>query len=58
MKIAQHAELVSMSVPLRLYLKVIFIKLIRISVPIVVLAQMYALLRLFIPLNNAILNGI
>jgi hypothetical protein len=24
----------------------------------VVLAQMYALLRLFIPLNNAILNGI
>jgi hypothetical protein len=54
MKIAQHAELVSMSVQLRLYLKVIFIKLIRIPVPIVVLAQMYALLRLFIPLNNAI----
>jgi len=54
MKIAQHAEPVLMSVPLRLYLKVISIKSMRISVPIVVHVQMYALLRLFIPNNPAI----
>lgn len=58
MKIAQLAGLVSMSVLLRLYLKGISIKLILISALIVVHAQMFALLRLFIPNNPAILKGI
>lgn len=58
MKIAQHAEPVLMNVPSRLYQKVISIKSIRISAPIVVHAQMFALLRLSIPNNSAILKGI
>ena len=51
------AELVLTSVRLALSLKVIFTQLILSSVQIVVLAQMYVLLKQFTQLNNTIPNN-
>lgn len=56
MKIVLLAELVLTSVRLALSLKVIFTQLILSSVQIVVLAQMYVLLKQFTQLNNTIPN--
>ncbi|EXZ15539.1 ferredoxin domain protein [Bacteroides fragilis str. Ds-233] len=57
MKIVLLAELVLTSVRLALSLKVIFTQLILSSVQIVVLAQMYVLLKQFTQLNNTIPNN-
>lgn len=57
MTIVLLAELVLTSVRLALSLKVIFTQLILSSVQIVVLAQMYVLLKQFTQLNNTIPNN-
>lgn len=56
MKIALHAEHVSMSVLLKLSLKATSTRSMLIFAPIAVLVRMFARLRLFILQNNAILK--